>query len=465
MSRREPMFVKAKFFWVGVFLMVLMISGWFLMKSFNSNAVLLTNKDNKTVVDCSSEDLPCVEKEITDNIINCVPYSDPAECETTKDGLQDVTLIADATNYIPIPFTSEKFTANVMDVQLDVPRELDFLPDGSMLVIQRDGKILKINGESSEVVHQVSSVYIPENSAIPGLTGLAVDPEFSENGNIYIYYTYELDLTHPTATEFSAEGIRRVNNRLSKLTFENGKFGAEEILINNIPGTFWHSGGRVKFGPDNKLYVTTGEANEYDLSQDLDFLGGKILRVNTDGSIPSDNPFEDKYIYSLGHRNPQGISWHPDTDKLYSSEHGPWRYDEINIVDSLQNYGWGTYQCGDLMDGKTADDIRILKNSVKNPIYCTKSWTLAPSGIDFVSDKNHPWHSSLFVAALRGKHLHRYEFDGEKIITDEIFFVAGKDLDKFDANKVDNRIRSVKYHDGALYVIGDKKGLVKITPK
>ncbi len=120
---------------------------------------------------------------------------------------------------------------------------------------------------------------------------------------------------------------------------EENVWREESLLLDNIPSGTYHHGGRLKIGSDGKLYVTTGDASAPDIAQDLDSLGGKILRMNLDGSIPNDNPYPNSYVYSYGHRNPQGITWSSD-GTLYSSEHGSRANDEVNLIEAGQNYGW-----------------------------------------------------------------------------------------------------------------------------
>ncbi|MEK0348149.1 MAG: PQQ-dependent sugar dehydrogenase, partial [Nitrosopumilus sp.] len=156
-------------------------------------------------------------------------------------------------------------------------------------------------------------------------------------------------------------------NRISRFVL-NDVLEEEFILLDNIPNARFHDGGRIKFGPDGKLYVTTGDATNPSSAQDVNSLAGKILRMNKDGSIPKDNPFEN-YVYSYGHRNPQGLAWHSITGELYSTEHGAARNDEINIIKPGKNYGWPMVEC--------------FGEGYENPIRCYKDFTLAPSGASF----------------------------------------------------------------------------------
>ena len=157
-----------------------------------------------------------------------------------------------------------------------------------------------------------------------GLLGLALDPNFDENHYLYLYYTY---------SEFLIS-----YNKVVRYTEKDNELFDEKVLLDKIPGASFHDGGRLKFGEDGKLYITTGDAGSADAAQDINSLAGKILRINSDGSIPDDNPFEDSLVYSLGHRNPQGLDWDPVSGKLVVSEHGPsgergFAHDEVNVIE------------------------------------------------------------------------------------------------------------------------------------
>jgi glucose/arabinose dehydrogenase len=165
-----------------------------------------------------------------------------------------------------------------------------------------------------------------------GLLGLAIDPDFATNHRVYIALSYRL----PNGGHA---------NRLVRMHEENGKGVMEAVLLDGVMGSTQHDGGRVHIGPDSMIYWTTGDSGNGDLSQDVRSLNGKILRVNLDGSIPSDNPIPGSPIYSYGHRNPQGLAWQPGTQDLYATEHGPGGnpdccQDEVNRIPPGQNYGW-----------------------------------------------------------------------------------------------------------------------------
>lgn len=432
---------------------------------FFANWPIINNLQQHYALDCSYGPGKCFMR-VLDYTIDCRSWS-PSSCTRTKKGVRDVTYIADRMNFVHSQFTEQKFTVQHIDVELRDPWDLEFLPDGSILVTERGGRIVHVKNNSAKKVYQLQPTVLTET----GLMGLAIDPQFSSNSYVYIMYTYRSDESDPASLmsedhEPGRPGEQRVLNKISRLTFNKGLLTNEVVLLGGIPGSAEHSGGRLEFGPDGKLYATTGDAAQPLLSQDVSFLGGKILRLNADGTVPTDNPFIGSYVYSVGHRNPQGLAWHPVSGHLYASEHGPFRYDEINQILPGRNYGWGNYKC-DKYTSKDKPPRRPDRHTLSFPVICFNRFTFAPSGMEFVSDPNSPWYRSLFVAALRGKHLHRYEFDTEKILRDEIFYVSEGQNYKMEGigrKGMDHRIRDVEYYKGSLYVIGDSVGLVKITP-
>ena len=227
---------------------------------------------------------------------------------------------------------------------LEVPWSLVFLPDGRALVSERPGRIRLIrDGVLQEEPYAVLAAVEGGKGLIGfilelavggegGLMGLALHPDFPEEPYLYAMHTYR--------------GPDGVKNRVIRLEDrgDHGRF--DKVIVENIPGGLNHNGGRIAFGPDGMLYVTTGETFEAQLAADLNSLGGKILRLTPEGKVPEDNPFPDSPVYSFGHRNPQGLAWHPETGQLFASEHGPSgefglrAHDEINVIRPGGNYGW-----------------------------------------------------------------------------------------------------------------------------
>ena len=270
---------------------------------------------------------------------------------------------------------------------LTIPWSIDWVSDEIILFSERNGNLRMIqNGE----LQDEPLLSLGVGGVEGGMLGIAVDPNYSDNNYIYVYYTYN-ELISTT-------------NKLVRYQLNNGIITEDKVLLDGIPGGPFHDGGRIQFGPDGKLYITTGEAANPGLAQDLNSLGGKILRINSDGTIPEDNPYSDSPIYSIGHRNPQGIDW-DESGNLVATEHGPsgWRgvaHDEINVIIPGANYGWPDVIGDEVSEG------------LKNPIYHTGEDTWAPSGAEFYyGDKIPQWSGKYFVATLRGSHLHMIEFD------------------------------------------------------
>lgn len=231
-----------------------------------------------------------------------------------------------------------------------------------------------------------------------GLLGLALDPDFQSNSYLYVYYTYR-----------NAAGA--LKNRVERLTIRDNKALDSKVLIDGIPANSIHDGGRLKFGPDGKLYITTGDSGTAQLSQDLQSLAGKILRLNSDGSIPSDNPFPGSPVYSYGHRNPQGLAWQPQTGILFSAEHGSSAHDEVNVIRAGGNFGWP------LVRGRESAPGLI------SPLLESGEDTWAPSGMTFYQGTVFPqWQGNLFFTALRGEHLQRIVLSEQEVVLQERLF-------------------------------------------
>ena len=304
---------------------------------------------------------------------------------------------------------------------LTIPWSIDWLPDGTAIFTERNGNLRII--QDGELLEE-PLLTLRVGSVEGGMLGVTVDPNYSENGFIYLYYTYnEFISTSNKVVRYHLDGTELIENK---------------ILMEGIPGGPFHDGGRIQFGPDGKLYITTGDAGNSDFAQDLNSLAGKILRINSDGTIPEDNPFEDSPVYTFGHRNPQGIDW-DKFGNLVATEHGPsgWRgnaHDEINVIIPGKNYGWPHVIGNETFEG------------AQNPILHTGDDTWAPSGAEFYDgDKIPQWNGKYFVATLRGSHLHMIDFDlqNNKVISHEKLF-----QDEY------GRLRDVQTGpDGYLYIL------------
>ena len=217
---------------------------------------------------------------------------------------------------------------------LRVPWEMRFLPDGRLLVTEREGRIVLADVGSGSVT-EVGQIDVAAQGEA-GLMGLALDPDFPDNPSIYVSYTYS-----------EGEGAQNRVSRfeLNGLDTPSPSLGGETVLLDGIPAAPIHDGSRVAFGPDGYLWVTMGDSGNGDLAQQMDSLAGKVLRMTRDGRPAPGNPFLDRpypfsLIYTLGHRNPQGLAFHPRTGTPYVTEHGPSDNDEINRLEAGGNYGW-----------------------------------------------------------------------------------------------------------------------------
>ncbi len=339
----------------------------------------------------------------------------------------------------PVPPTSTSVpvattpTVEVFAKGLDTPWAIDFAPDGRIFLTERAGtiRIIKDGRLQNDVWMQLPVAETGE----AGLLGLAIDPRFATNRFVYVAYTYRND-------------AGRLINRLVRLREENGKGVSDKILLDNVPGNSNHDGGRVKFGPDGKLYWTMGDAQDQMAAQDPAKLNGKIFRLEPDGAIPGDNPFPNSPVYSYGHRNPQGLAWQPGTNRLYATEHGPSGVqqccrDEVNFIERGKNYGWPLITGTQTREGMLAP---VLHSGD------TTTW--APGGATFVT--RGPWVGSLVFVGLRGQALYRVTFDKDdprRVLDFQTSF-----------NQQYGRLRDVvEGPEGALYILSsnaDGRGIV-----
>lgn len=280
---------------------------------------------------------------------------------------------------------SEIPKTSIIAKNLDTPWAIAFLPDKSMLVTERPGRVRLVTNSGKLQEKPVAEITNVKEYGEGGLLGIALHPDFSVNHYVYLYYTYSSDKNNTL-------------NRVVRMKYENEKLKNEEIIVDKIPGAIFHDGGRIKFGSDGMLYVTTGDSQNPSFAKNINSLAGKILRVTPDGKTPSDNPFGN-LVYSFGHRNPQGIAW-DQNGNLWETEHGrsnPGGFDEINLIKKGKNYGWDTIQGDQTKPG--------LETPKKNS---GSSTTWAPSGAAFIKN-------SLYFAGLKGETLYEGIITGEQV--------------------------------------------------
>ncbi len=313
-----------------------------------------------------------------------------------------------------LSFDEMEMEITVLAENLEVPWEIIPLhEEDDWMIIQRNGEVISLKSGELFTVDGVSSI------GEGGLLGVTLHPDYNGNRQVYFYYTTRKNTG--------------LVNRVVRYEFRNDTLSNETIIVDDIPGNSNHNGGRIAFGPDGYLYITTGDAGDPQLSQQTDSLAGKILRLTENGEVPADNPFSGNPVYSYGHRNPQGLVWHPVTGELYASEHGPRSMDEVNLIQSGQNYGWPEVTCNQ------------APTEYEDPIACYSDFTMAPSGIDFV-DMEALEGTHLLVAGLRGNQVRHLSLnkEGTPITQEPLFTEYG-------------RIRSVRYYEGAIYLITNNR--------
>ena len=358
-------------------------------------------------------------------------------------------------------FRTEKATVTVKTFArgLDQPWGLAFLPDGRMLVTEKEGnlRIVSADGKLSDPLRGVPKV---DQRGQGGLLDVALDPNFAQNHLVYL--------------SFSEPGTGTTNST----AVARGTLSADGRALENVQVIFsqkpkvpsrMHYGSRLVFDRQGHLYVTLGERSEERYrtqAQDLNSHLGKVVRINPDGSVPADNPFVSgpfankpgalPEIWSYGHRNMQGAALNPQTGALWTNEHGPRGGDEINVPEPGKNYGWPVVSYGVNYDGTPVGTGKSSAPGMEEPIY---HWTpsIGVSGMAFYTADAIPgWKGSLFNGALVDQALVRLELDGKRVTHEERLF---HDLGK--------RIREVKQGpDGALYLLTDEGSgeILRVAP-
>ncbi len=318
---------------------------------------------------------------------------------------------------------SDDYKIEVFAENLTVPWSIAWTDNNRMLVNERTGKIRIIqNGKLQDApLLEVKEVSVGSEE---GLMGLAVDPNYAENKYIYISYAYG------KGDNLSIKVVRYKDN--------GNSVSDELILIDKLPGAKNHAGCRLRFGPDGKLYITTGDATDREIAQDLKNMGGKILRLNSDGSIPSDNPWQNSPVWSYGHRNPQGIDFYPGTSILWETEHGPSGFDgpgggdEVNVIVKGSNFGWPIVSHEGHKDGMI------------DPVLVYTPAEAPASGMFYKSGVISQFKNNFFFGCLRGRGIIRVIVD-EKDPTKVVSQSKMSDVDY-------GRIREIaEGPDGAIY--------------
>ncbi len=330
------------------------------------------------------------------------------------------------------------------------PWSVSFFPDGAILVTEREGRVRAIrNGALDPTPIAGAPAVLAWNQG--GLFDILPHPDYEENQTIFISY---------------AHGTKEANGlRVARATFDGRTISDLQVLYDTTPtkDTGHHFGGRMVWGPDDKLYFTMGEGSRYkEKAQDMSTSYGAVIRLNPDGSVPNDNPdFGDgalPELYSKGHRNPQGLAYDAARDVMWEHEHGPKGGDEINIIEPGANYGWPIATYGIDYNGARITPFTEYEGT-KQPF---KYWTpsIAPSGLAVYRGDLFPdWDGDLLVGALSLTALHRVIMDGDKEVGEERYLIG-------------ERIRDVRVGpDGAIYVTTEDSGgaaigkVLRLTPQ
>ena len=274
-----------------------------------------------------------------------------------------------------------KFRVETVLENLVIPWSIAFDRAGNLYFTERPGR-LQVLRKGEKLLHLIASLDEVRHQGEGGLMGLALHPDFERNKYLYLSYTYSVR--------------RGLANKVVRFRLKNWALTDRKEIIADIPGSAVHNGCRIKFGPDGKLYVTTGDAAEREIAQDLGSLGGKVLRLNDDGSIPKDNPDPHSPVYTFGMRNPQGLAWHPVSGVLFETEHGPSGFDgpgggdEVNILEGGRNYGWPIIH------------HRQRKPGLESP-FLEYTPALAPASAMFYAGNVFPtFRNNFFFGCLRG---------------------------------------------------------------
>lgn len=366
------------------------------------------------------------------------------ETETTpeNDTVQKISVVTIPEEQL----TTAQYEYEVVVPGLDIAWGMDFLPDGSMLITEKSGELIHFKNGQKQQVQGAPEVY---NRGQGGFLDVALSPNYQSDG--WIYFTY-------ASSAGEGEGG---NTELMRAKLENNQLTNKEVLYKAVPNSTrgQHFGSRIDFDNEGHLYFSVGDRGDRDVNpQDLTRDGGKVYRLNLDGSIPQDNPYvgvsgAKEAVFSYGHRNPQGMIFNSDTNEIWVHEHGPQGGDEINVVKKGANYGWPLVSYGINYDGTSFTD-ETSGPDFEDPIYY---WvpSIAPSGFAYVtSDKYPDLKGDILVGSLKFQYVEHLTLDGKKVTARE------KILENI------GRVRDVvQSPDGHIYVSVEGKGIVKILPK
>jgi Glucose/sorbosone dehydrogenases len=289
---------------------------------------------------------------------------------------------------------------------LNYPWEIIWGPDNQIWMTERDGKISRIDPANGNTTFSFT-IQDAESMNEGGLLGMALHPNFAQNGFLYVVYNYR--------------NAGNYQEKLVRYTFSNNALTNPMVLLDGIEGNTNHDGSRlwITSEANPKIFMTTGDALNQSLPQNINSLNGKVLRLNVDGSIPADNPFPNNRVWSYGHRNQQGLVM--GNNILYASEHGPDIEDELNIIEKGRNYGWPDVK-GPCNGGETSF---CTANNTKDPIWSSGNNTIAVCGLDYYNKDLIPqWKNSLLMMTLKNSSIMQMKLsdDGRSIVQTQTFF-------------------------------------------
>ncbi len=295
-----------------------------------------------------------------------------------------------------IPLGQLKLDSTILAVSLvaeglEVPWELTMDPEGYLWFTEHKGTVNRLNANSleREVLLQIPDIHHVKSR---GLLGMVLHPKFSDTAHVFLHYTFAIPEQH---------NLETVMSKLVRYTFQKDTLVEPVIIMDSIPGNTYHNGSRLVITPDHKLFFSMGDVGRTDLAQDIGFKGGKILRLNLDGSIPVDNPFAGNPVWSWGHRNSQGMVY-AENGHMYTTDHGPLNDDEVNLITKGGNYGWPDVQgAPDL-----ASELAYVRDSLIVPPLKFWTPTIGIAGLDYY---NHPtvpeWKNTLLAVSMKGQSL------------------------------------------------------------
>jgi len=315
---------------------------------------------------------------------------------------------------LPGPEAADNETITQHATNLDTPWAIAPLPDGAAIVTERPGRVLHVDLDTGETatLAELDVAEVGES----GLMGAAVHPE-------------DPTRLFTCSSHRNAEGD--LENRVTEHDLEDEALGESTVLVDGIAGARYHDGCRLRFGDAGRLYATMGDATEESTAQDPNTRNGKVLRMQPDGTPAGALDESDPYVFTMGHRNPQGVAIHPDTSRVWITEHGPETHDEVNRLVAGENYGWP-----DAMGEDTAG------GSYQASAWTTgESGTIAPAGGAFVDAPKSPLHGDLVFANLKAAKLTVLDVEEDTVTAEEHVF-----------ERAFGRLRAIQFVDDALFV-------------